>query len=128
LARSTTRDVRQRPFGAKYTPDNVYAGDLLSALGAVDSAVTCFLDWSHIHNSPDHSDAAVKALFDSGCAPFRRGQRPERGRTTIGRSRPRNIPGVSRARISRTSPAPTKLVTLFLAAPSASPEPVPADI
>ena len=56
----------QRTFGAKYTPDDVYAGNLFSALGAIDSGVTCILDWSHIHNTPAHSDAAVKALFDSG--------------------------------------------------------------
>ena len=53
------RDVVQRTFGAKYTPDDVYAGDLFSALGAIDSGVTCVLDWSHIHNSPAHSDAAL---------------------------------------------------------------------
>jgi 5-methylthioadenosine/S-adenosylhomocysteine deaminase len=31
------RDVVQRTFGAKYTPDDVYAGNLFSALGAIDS-------------------------------------------------------------------------------------------
>ena len=30
------------------------------------SGVTCILDWPHIHNMPAHSDAAIKALFDSG--------------------------------------------------------------
>ena len=33
------RNVVQRTFGAKYTPDDVYAGDLFSALGAIDSGV-----------------------------------------------------------------------------------------
>ena len=60
------RDVVQRTFGAKYTPDDVYAGELFSALGAIDSGVTCILDWSHIHNTPAHLDAAVQALFDRG--------------------------------------------------------------
>ncbi|HYY39338.1 MAG TPA: amidohydrolase family protein, partial [Xanthobacteraceae bacterium] len=60
------RAVVQRTFGAKYTPDDVYAGDLFSALGAIDSGVTCVLDWSHIHNTPDHTDAAIKALAESG--------------------------------------------------------------
>ena len=46
------RNIVQRTFGAKYTPDDVYAGDLFSALGAIDSGVTCILDWSHIHNTP----------------------------------------------------------------------------
>src|SRR5437016_2699981 len=60
------RNVVQRTFGAKMVPDDVYAGDLFSALGAIDSGVTCVLDWSHIHNTPEHTDAAVKALGDSG--------------------------------------------------------------
>jgi 5-methylthioadenosine/S-adenosylhomocysteine deaminase len=28
--------------------------------------ITTILDWSHIQNSPDHTDAAIKALADSG--------------------------------------------------------------
>src|SRR4029077_16839294 len=58
--------IVQKTFGAKYVPDDVYAGDYFSALGAIDSGVTCVLDWSHIHNTPEHTDAAVKALGDSG--------------------------------------------------------------
>jgi cytosine/adenosine deaminase-related metal-dependent hydrolase len=58
------RDVIQRTFGAKYTPDDVYAGDLCSALGAIESGVTCILDWSHIHNSPAHTDAATSVPND----------------------------------------------------------------
>src|SRR4029453_1421427 len=50
------RNIVQRTFGAKYTPDDVYAGDYFSALGAIDSGVTCILDWSHIHNTPEHTD------------------------------------------------------------------------
>ena len=60
------RNVVQRTFGAKMTPDDVYAADLLSALGAVDSGVTCVLDWSHIQNSPEHTDACIKGLMESG--------------------------------------------------------------
>ena len=40
--------------------------DLLSALGAIDTGVTCVLDWSHIQNSPEHTDACIKGLMDSG--------------------------------------------------------------
>ncbi|MGE0036535.1 MAG: amidohydrolase family protein [Xanthobacteraceae bacterium] len=60
------RNVVQRTFGAKMTPDDVYAADLLSALGAIDTGVTCVLDWSHIQNSPEHTDACIKGLMDSG--------------------------------------------------------------
>ena len=59
----------QRTFGAKMTPDDVYAGDLLSALGAIDSGVTCVLDWSHIHNTPEHTDACGQGRWRSpACA------------------------------------------------------------
>ena len=56
----------QRTFGAKMIPDDVYAANLISALGAVDSGVTCALDWSHIQNSPEHTDACIKGLQESG--------------------------------------------------------------
>jgi 5-methylthioadenosine/S-adenosylhomocysteine deaminase len=60
------RNVVQRTFGAKMTPDDVYAADYVSALGAIDSGVTCVLDWSHIGISPAHTDACIKGLQDSG--------------------------------------------------------------
>jgi 5-methylthioadenosine/S-adenosylhomocysteine deaminase len=60
------RNVVQRTFGAKLMPDDVYAANLISALGAVDSGVTCVLDWSHIQNSPEHTDACIKGLRESG--------------------------------------------------------------
>lgn len=49
-----------------FRPEDVYVGNLLSALGAIDAGCTTVLDWSHISNSPEHSDAAVAALKDSG--------------------------------------------------------------
>ena len=49
-----------------YRPQDTYAGNLLGTLEALDSGITTLLDWSHNLNTPDHSDAAVDALFDSG--------------------------------------------------------------
>jgi 5-methylthioadenosine/S-adenosylhomocysteine deaminase len=49
-----------------YRPEDVYVGDLLSAWGAINAGITTLLDWSHISNSPEHSDAAVQGLRDSG--------------------------------------------------------------
>jgi 5-methylthioadenosine/S-adenosylhomocysteine deaminase len=49
-----------------YRPEDAYAGNLVSALGAIDSGVTTLLDWSHIQNTPEHSDATVAALHESG--------------------------------------------------------------
>jgi 5-methylthioadenosine/S-adenosylhomocysteine deaminase len=112
----------QKVFGANYTPDDVYAGDYLSALGAIDSGVTCVLDWSHIHNTPEHTDAAVKALKDSGArAVFAYGN----AQTTDGRwweAKGSKFPGdIARLRKQYFS-SDDQLVTLYLAAPSGSPE------
>ena len=49
-----------------YRPQDAYAGNLVSALGALDSGITTLLDWSHIQGSPEHTDAVIKALQDSG--------------------------------------------------------------
>jgi 5-methylthioadenosine/S-adenosylhomocysteine deaminase len=112
----------QKTFGAKYTPDDVYAGDYLSALGAIDSGVTCVLDWSHIHNTPEHTDAAVKALRDSGArAVFAYGN----AQTADGRwweAKGAKFPDdIARLRKQYFS-SDDQLVTLYLAAPSGAPE------
>ncbi|HLZ60467.1 MAG TPA: amidohydrolase family protein [Ktedonosporobacter sp.] len=49
-----------------YRPEDAYAGNLIGALGAIDAGVTTILDWSHIQNTPDHSDATIKGLQDAG--------------------------------------------------------------
>jgi len=48
------------------TPDEVYVGDLVSALSALNSGITTILDWSHIATTPEHTDAAIAALTASG--------------------------------------------------------------
>ncbi len=49
-------------FGA----EDVYAGNFVGALEALDSGVTTLLDFSHCLNSPDHADEAVRGLRDAG--------------------------------------------------------------
>jgi 5-methylthioadenosine/S-adenosylhomocysteine deaminase len=112
----------QKVFGANYTPDHVYAGDYFSALGAIDSGVTCVLDWSHIHNTPAHTDAAIKALMDSGArAVFAYGN----AQTADGRwweaKNSRFPDDIARLRKQYFS-SDDQLVTLALAAPSGTPE------
>ena len=51
---------------AVYRPEDAYAGNLVSALGAINAGITTLLDWSHIGNSPAHTDAAIEALRDAG--------------------------------------------------------------
>ena len=50
----------------RYRPDDVYIGNLFGSLGAINSGITTMLDWSHIMLTPEHADAAVKGLADSG--------------------------------------------------------------
>jgi 5-methylthioadenosine/S-adenosylhomocysteine deaminase len=47
-------------------PEDVRIGDLVTALGAINAGVTTVLDWSHIGNSPEHTDAAIDGLRASG--------------------------------------------------------------
>ena len=49
-------------FGA----EDVYAGNFVGALEALDAGVTTLLDFSHCLNSPDHADEAVRGLRDAG--------------------------------------------------------------
>src|SRR5215210_816156 len=48
-----------------YRPQDVYAGNYLGALEAIDAGVTTLLDWSHINNTPEHADGAIDALRDA---------------------------------------------------------------
>ncbi|MFI6080222.1 amidohydrolase family protein [Streptomyces sp. NPDC051217] len=51
---------------AKYwRPEDVYAGNYLSMVEAINSGVTTSLDWSHALYTLDHAEAAADALFDS---------------------------------------------------------------
>ena len=55
-----------RTLAPAYRPEDVYAGNMVSAIGAIDAGVTTLLDWSHIQSSPAHTDAGIQALEDSG--------------------------------------------------------------
>jgi 5-methylthioadenosine/S-adenosylhomocysteine deaminase len=52
--------------GGHYRPEDVHIGNYAGALEALNGGVTTLLDWSHISNTPDHSDAAIQGLKDSG--------------------------------------------------------------
>jgi 5-methylthioadenosine/S-adenosylhomocysteine deaminase len=53
-------------FGTHYRPQDIHIGNLLTALGCIDSGITCMIDNSHNARTPAHSDAAVEALMESG--------------------------------------------------------------
>ena len=46
--------------GAAFGPEDVYVGTLLGAVSAIDSGITTMLDWSHVQNSDEHADAAIR--------------------------------------------------------------------
>ncbi len=48
-----------------YRPDDVYAGNYLGSLEAIDAGVTTLLDWSHINNTPEHADEGIRGLRDA---------------------------------------------------------------
>jgi len=52
--------------GGHYRPEDVQLGNYAGALEALNGGVTTLLDWSHINNTPDHSDAAIQGLKDAG--------------------------------------------------------------
>src|SRR5262245_56420219 len=53
-------------FAPKYRPEDVYISELFGGLAQLDNGVTTVHDISQIHHSPQHSDAAVQALIDTG--------------------------------------------------------------
>ena len=53
-------------FAPVYRPEDVYVNELFGGLAQLDGGVTTVHDISQIHHSPEHSDAAIQALFDAG--------------------------------------------------------------
>jgi 5-methylthioadenosine/S-adenosylhomocysteine deaminase len=49
-----------------YNPSDVHAGALISALGMINNGTTTAVDTSQVNHSPEHSDAAIAALQESG--------------------------------------------------------------
>jgi 5-methylthioadenosine/S-adenosylhomocysteine deaminase len=66
-------------FAKAYRPQDLYAANYLTALGCIDSGVTCVIDNSHNSRSAAHSDAAVEALIDSGVRAVHASGAPQAG-------------------------------------------------
>lgn len=52
-------------WGSCYTAQDAYIGNYCGALESVDNGITFLIDHSHIMNSPEHADAAVRGLKDA---------------------------------------------------------------
>jgi cytosine/adenosine deaminase-related metal-dependent hydrolase len=53
-------------FARVYRPEDVYVANYMGALECINAGVTTLLDWSHIQNTPDHSDQAIRGLQETG--------------------------------------------------------------
>ena len=53
-------------FAPAYRDEDVYASNLAGSLECLNAGITTLVDWSHINNTPDHADAAVTALQETG--------------------------------------------------------------
>jgi 5-methylthioadenosine/S-adenosylhomocysteine deaminase len=53
-------------FAPVYRAEDVYASNLAGALECLNAGITTLVDWSHINNTPDHPDAAIRGLQESG--------------------------------------------------------------
>jgi 5-methylthioadenosine/S-adenosylhomocysteine deaminase len=49
-----------------FTPADAYIGMLSTALGMIEMGTTAVVDVSQVNNTPEHSDALIRALQDSG--------------------------------------------------------------
>jgi cytosine/adenosine deaminase-related metal-dependent hydrolase len=53
-------------FAPVYRAEDVYAANLAGSLECLNAGITTLVDWSHINNTPDHPDAAIQALQETG--------------------------------------------------------------
>jgi cytosine/adenosine deaminase-related metal-dependent hydrolase len=58
-------DIVLDQLAPAYRPEDVYAGNYLGSLEAIDAGVTTVLDWSHINNTPEHADEAIRGLTEA---------------------------------------------------------------
>jgi cytosine/adenosine deaminase-related metal-dependent hydrolase len=49
-----------------FAPGDAYAGVLVTALGMIDNGTTAAVDTSQVSHTPEHSDACIRALQESG--------------------------------------------------------------
>ena len=66
-------------FAKVYRPEDMYVGNLITALGCIDAGITCIIDNSHNSRSAAHSDMAIRALIDSGIRAVHASGAPQAG-------------------------------------------------
>jgi 5-methylthioadenosine/S-adenosylhomocysteine deaminase len=53
-------------FAPLYRAEDVYASNVAGSLECLNAGITTLVDWSHINNTPEHPDAAIQALQETG--------------------------------------------------------------
>ena len=53
-------------FAPAYRAADVYASNLAGSLECLNAGITTLVDWSHINNTPEHADAAIRGLQETG--------------------------------------------------------------
>ena len=53
-------------YAGCFTAEDVYVGDLLGAYEALDAGITTVVDWCNCTTTPEHADAAIAALRETG--------------------------------------------------------------
>jgi cytosine/adenosine deaminase-related metal-dependent hydrolase len=51
---------------AVYQPEDAYAGELIGSISQINAGVTTTVDYSQVSNTPEHDDAMIQALQESG--------------------------------------------------------------
>lgn len=49
-----------------FEPEDIYLANLMGALNQINAGTTTMVDWHHNNRTPDHTDAAVDGLEESG--------------------------------------------------------------
>jgi 5-methylthioadenosine/S-adenosylhomocysteine deaminase len=109
------RDINNTA-GSVYRPEDMHAANLVSALGTLAAGTTCVLDWSQAQNTPEHADASIAGLRESGTrAVFGYGF-PVRGTPRYWEDPGNQYPGDMRRIAKRYFSSQDQLLTLALAA------------
>jgi cytosine/adenosine deaminase-related metal-dependent hydrolase len=74
--------ITHQGLGLHYRPHDMYVGNLLSAITCIDGGITTLLDNSHNPRTPDHTNAAIEALYDSGIRAIHATGKPLAGKWT----------------------------------------------
>ncbi len=63
---TTYRSIIQRLYTPLYTPDDAYISELVASWSQLNAGVTTVVDTSQVSLTPEHTDACIAGLRDSG--------------------------------------------------------------